>query len=67
MELTHPEILKAERLGSRAEIGSIVVHCERCSEKINTLYDSYCQDKQGNVFCCETCAMEHYGIKLVEV
>ena len=67
MELTHYDVLKAEKFGSRPELGKILTYCKRCREQINTLYNEHCQDKYGNIFCCELCAVDYHGIKLMEV
>lgn len=65
--MTHPDILAAERFGSRADIEDCIIQCEECGDVKNKLYDSYCIDKKGNYFCCEECAIEYYGIRIVEV
>ena len=66
LNLTDPGILQAEKFGSRDALDCIT-QCEECGGLINKLYDSYCTDKKGNCFCGESCAMEHYGINIVEV
>lgn len=65
--MTHPDILKAERFGSREDFKNCILYCEECGEIRNKLYDSYYTDKKGNCFCCESCAMEYYGIRFMEV
>lgn len=65
--LQHPEITRTERFGSRENFENCIVYCEECGEIRNKLYDSYCTDRHGNNFCCESCAMDYYGIRLVEV
>lgn len=67
LNLTDPRIEIAEKFGSRAELENCILYCKECGEVKNSLYDDYYTDKKGNVFCCESCAMEHYGIRLVEV
>ena len=64
--MTHPDILKAERFGSREDFENCILYCEECSKIRNKLYDSYYTDKQGNTFCCESCAMEYHGIRFME-
>ncbi len=65
--MTHPDILKAEKFGSRNEIRACTIHCVECGAAINKLYDEYYTDGEGNSFCCETCAIEHYGIRQMGV
>lgn len=65
--MTHPDILKAERFGSREDFENCILYCEECGEIKNKLYDSYYTDKKGNAFCCESCAMDYHGIRLMEV
>ncbi len=67
MKLTHPEILKTEKFGSREDLENCILYCEECGDIKNKLYDSYYIDKHGNVFCCESCVMDYYGIRLMEV
>ena len=61
-----PEIDRTMKFGSR-DVFDVVTCCAECGDEINTLYSSRYTDKYGNVFCNEECAMQHYGIRLVEV
>lgn len=65
--LTAPWIENAEKFGSRECFDNCIVYCEECGDIKNKLYDSYYTDKNGNCFCCKSCAMDYYGINLVEV
>ncbi len=66
LNCTDPGITRTETFGSR-ESFDCITQCEECGEVKNKLYDSYYTDKNGNCFCCESCAMDYHGIKLVEV
>ena len=65
-DIEDPVISRTEKFGS-GEAFDCIAQCEECGEIKNKLYDSYYTDKNGNCFCCESCAMDHYGINLVEV
>ncbi len=65
--MTHPDILKAEKFGSRNEIGDCIIFCAECGDIKNKLYDEYYTDKDGNSFCCESCAVDYHGIRQMGV
>lgn len=67
LNIEDPVISRTEKFGSRDDLEDCIVYCEECGEVKNRLYDSYYTDKRGNIFCGEGCAMEYYGIKIVEV
>ena len=42
-------------------------YCENCGEQVDSSYDEYYIDDDGNVFCSTECCFEYYGITKVEV
>ena len=57
LSLTHPEILRAERFGSRDVLNC---RCTYCDSEIDE-DDDYIFDFPGTVFCSEECLDKHRG------
>lgn len=55
LSLTHPEILRAERFGSRDVLNC---RCTYCDSKIDE-DDDYIFDRFGRCFCSEGCQDKH--------
>lgn len=58
LNLTHPEILRAERFGSRDVLNC---RCTYCDSEIDE-DDDYIFDVFGRCFCGEECKDNYYGI-----
>ena len=42
-------------------------YCKNCDNEITDEYDEYYINAEGEVFCCEECMMEYYGVVKIEV
>lgn len=64
--MTHPDILRTEKLGSRPFYAETVNVCSECGDGLYTDSEP-CRDWIGNLFCCERCFKKHYGYKEVQL
>lgn len=66
MNMTHPDILKAERFGSlnANELIHILGECECCGTPVTDECESY-RDRDGRAFCSMDCVNTYYGIETV--
>ncbi len=62
MELTHPDILRAEKFGSYERSEEVCV-CVKCEGRIDAADDEPCEDGDKRVFCSEKCFLEFYGYR----
>lgn len=63
MGITHPDIVNMERFGTLNIPEQ--AYCYRCDELIHLERDTHYIDKSGRVFCSLGCAMNQYGIEVV--
>lgn len=53
--MTHPEILKTERLGSRQIVAENGGCCRFCGKSVRLCRDEHCFGFDGELFCSESC------------
>lgn len=57
--MTHPDILSAERFGSRWEYDEVI--CPECGEVVDVNYSDYVvEDGYGRAFCNRRCYCRYY-------
>ena len=65
MDMTHPEIVKTERFGSRYantwNSSPIIGNCVVCGHLITTEHEYY--EDFDNIYCSRECADKYHGLK----
>ena len=62
MGITDPDILRAERFGSREYEVTVIGFCSHCGRIVKSdETEAYCVD-EGRLFCCSYCLEEESGI-----
>ena len=65
--MTHTEILRAEKFGSRERSDTSIDICPSCKNVVDKEYDEACRDFAGQLFCSEDCFKDYYGFRRVAV
>lgn len=45
----------------------VIGYCTYCGEKITSEVDDCCCNEDGEYFCNDKCALEHYGVHRLEI
>ena len=64
--LQDPEILRAERDGSRDGPLASMPTCEMCKDTIDPVDNELCRDFAGQAFCGQECFLKYYGYRKAE-
>lgn len=61
--MTHTEILRVEKFGSRERSDTSIDVCPHCKRVVDKECDEACRDFAGQLFCSEDCFKDYYGFR----